>query len=152
MLVRLFSVSAIAVLVSALALSADEQEKKAEFVPKCVVAGTPVKPDKTADYKGAMVQFCCDNCKGKFTAEPAKYQVAANLQLAGTGQFKQVKCPLSGQPSKADRTVDVTGVKVAFCCENCQAKVAEAKGDAQKELVFKNEAFDKAFELVKKDK
>lgn len=149
MTIRGCLVIAVGVLVSPLALAA-ETDKKDEFVPKCVVAETPVKPDKTAEYKGGKVQFCCDNCKGKFAADPGKYQVAANHQLAGTKQFKQVKCPLSGQPTQADKVVEVAGVKVAFCCENCQGKVAEAKGDAQKELVFKNEAFDKAFELVKR--
>jgi YHS domain-containing protein len=149
MSLRLFGMTAAAVLAAAFVVA--DEAKKDEFVAKCVVAGTAVKADKTADYKGAKVQFCCDNCKGKFAAEPAKYQVAANIQVVGTKQFKQVKCPLSGGPIKADKTVDVAGVKVAFCCENCQGKVAEAKGDAQKDLVFKDEPFKKAFELAKKE-
>jgi YHS domain-containing protein len=140
--------TAVAVLVSAFVIA--EEAKKDEFVAKCVVAGTPIKADKFAEYKGAKVNFCCDNCKGKFAAEPAKYSVAANHQLAGTKQFKQEKCPLSGGKLDPDTAIDVAGVKVAFCCENCQGKVKEAKGDAQKELVFKDEAFGKAFTLAKK--
>jgi YHS domain-containing protein len=148
MSMRVLGMAAAALLVGVMVVA--EDAKKDEFIAKCVVAGTPVKPDKTADYKGGKVQFCCDNCKGKFAADPAAYQVAANIQLAGTKQAKQTKCPLSGQKTDPEKTVEVAGVKVAFCCGNCQGKVADAKGDAQKELVFKNEAFDKAFEVSKK--
>jgi YHS domain-containing protein len=142
--------AAVAVLVGAFVVA--EEAKKDEFVAKCVVAGVAVKADKNADYKGVKVNFCCDNCKAKFAAEPAKYQVAANIQIVGTKQFKQEKCPLSGGKLNPDTAIDVAGVKVAFCCENCQGKVAAAKGDAQKELVFKDEPFTKAFVIAKKDK
>jgi YHS domain-containing protein len=148
MSVRVFGVSAVALLVGALVVA--EEAKKEEFSVKCLVAGTAAKQDKTADYKGAKVYFCCDNCKGKFTADAKKFAIPANAQLASTKQAKQVKCPLSGQPIDAEKTVEVSGVKVAFCCENCQGKVADAKGDAQKELVFADAAFDKAFEVPKK--
>lgn len=147
---RVMSLAMAAMLVGAFVV-AEEAKKDAAPALKCVVAGTPAKADKTADYKGGKVQFCCDNCKAKFAADSAKYAVAANFQLAQTKQAKQVKCPLSGAPCKPDKTVEVDGVKVAFCCENCQGKVAGEKDAAkQKEMLFKNEAFDKAFEVAKK--
>jgi hypothetical protein len=30
-----------------------------------------------------------------------------------------LKCPISGKPADATKTVDFNGGKVAFCCENC---------------------------------
>ena len=149
MFVRALSLLAVTGLLGVFAFAAEKEEaKKPEL--KCVVAGTPAKADKTADYKGGKVQFCCDNCKAKFAAEPAKFAVAANHQLFQTGQFTQAKCPLSGGPLNAEKTVDVGGVKVTFCCENCQGKVDGEKDAAkQKELVFSDAAFTKGFALKK---
>jgi YHS domain-containing protein len=148
MSIRVLTLSLAALMVGALAIA---QEVKKEFAVKCLVAGKPdAKEDKNAEYKGAKVYFCCDNCKGKFNEDKAKFAVPANIQLVTTKQFKQTKCPLSGAKLDETKTVEVAGVKVAFCCEKCQGKVAEAKDDAQKELVFKDAAFDKAFEIAKK--
>ncbi|MBI1346170.1 hypothetical protein GC163_07755 [bacterium] len=138
-----------ALLVTTFAIAAEAEK----FTAKCVVAGKPdAKPDKFAEYKGGKVYFCCDNCKGKFAEGPEKFAIPANMQLVTTKQFTQVKCPLSGGKIDPTKTVEVAGVKVAFCCENCQGKVAEAGDDEKKELVFKDAAFDKGFELAKKDK
>jgi YHS domain-containing protein len=148
MMVRALALSAVAMLAGAFAMAA-EVGKAPEL--KCPVAGTPIKADKNADYKGGKVNFCCDNCKAKFAADPAKYSVAANLQLIQSGQAKQEKCPLSGGPLDATKTVEVAGTKVTFCCEKCQGKVAGEKDAAkQKELVFSDTAFDKAFKVTKK--
>lgn len=138
-----------ALLVTTLALAAEAEK----FSAKCVVAGKPdAKEDKFAEYKGGKVYFCCDNCKGKFAEGPEKFAIPANLQLVSTKQFTQTKCPLSGGKLDDSKTVEVAGVKVAFCCEKCQGKVAAASDDEKKELVFKNAAFDKAFEMAKKSK
>ncbi len=149
MMFRVLCLSAAALMVGVFAVA--EEAKKAPEL-KCVVAGTPAKADKTAEYKGGKVNFCCDNCKAKFAADPKPYAVAANFQLAQTEQVKQEKCPLSGGPIKADKVVEISGVKVAFCCENCQGKVAAEKdATKQKELVFSDAAFEKgAFKTVKK--
>uniref|UniRef100_A0A7C2JWE7 YHS domain-containing protein n=1 Tax=Schlesneria paludicola TaxID=360056 RepID=A0A7C2JWE7_9PLAN len=147
MFTRVLSLSVAALMVTAFVVAAEAEK----FSAKCLVAGKPdAKEDKNAEYKGAKVFFCCDNCKAKFTGEPAKFAVAANHQLVVTKQFKQTKCPISGAKINPDESTEVAGVKVSFCCENCKGKVASAKGDEQKELVFKDAAFDKAFEIVKK--
>jgi hypothetical protein len=31
----------------------------------CPFSGGEIKADKTVEFKGAKVAFCCDNCKGK---------------------------------------------------------------------------------------
>ncbi len=145
---RLLSLCAAAVLVSSFVVAAEAEK----FSAKCLVAGKPdAKEDKFAEYKGAKVYFCCDNCKAKFTGDPAKFEVAANHQLVTTKQFHQTKCPLSGGKLDASKTVEVGGVKVAFCCEKCQGKVAGSSEAEQKELVFGKAGFEKAFELAKKE-
>lgn len=148
MMFRMLCLSAAALMVGAYAVA--EDAKKAPEL-KCVVAGTPAKMDKSAEYKGGKVYFCCDECKGKFTADPKKYAVAANLQLAQSGQAVEEKCPLSGAKLNPEKTVEIAGVKVAFCCEKCQGKVAaETDAAKQKELVFSDTAFDKAYKVTKK--
>jgi len=137
-----------AVLAVGLAAFAAEEKAK-EFKATCPVSGTAAKQDKTAAYKDGKVYFCCENCPKAFAKDTAKYATKANQQLVATGQATQGKCPLSGGPLNAEKTVDVGGVKVTFCCEKCQGKVAEAKGDAQAELVFSDTAFAKAYEVKK---
>ena len=136
--------------VFAIGLMAFAADEKKEFKATCPVSGKAALEDKTADYKGGKVYFCCGDCPTEFAKNTAKYATKANLQLAATGQAKEVKCPLSGQKLNPDTTVDVSGVKVTFCCNKCQAKVSEAKGDAQVDLVFAETPFDKAFEVKKK--
>ena len=115
---------------------------------KCPVSGKAVKEDKTVDYKGGKVYFCCENCPKAFDA--AKHGVKANHQLVATGQFTQKACPLSGQKVNAEKTAKVGGVEVAFCCEKCQGAVNKAEDDKQTELVFADKAFEKGFEKKKK--
>ncbi len=111
---------------------------------KCLVAGSKAaSADNASEYKGGKVYFCCGNCKKAFDGDNKKFAVKANHQLVATGQAKQTKCPLSGGPCKEDKVVEVNGAKVYFCCDNCKGKVAEAKGDAQAELVFSDAAFEK---------
>src|SRR5438876_208848 len=40
---------------------------------KCPIAGKDVNKEKTSDYEGQTIGFCCGNCKEKFDKDPAKY-------------------------------------------------------------------------------
>jgi YHS domain-containing protein len=121
--------------VSAFTLSLRAADEPGKDV-KCPVSGKAVKADKTVDFNGGKVYFCCENCPKAFQADTAKYAAKANHQLVQTGQLKQVACPLTGKPTKDEQTVEIDGVKVAFCCGNCKGKVAKASGDEQLNLVF----------------
>ncbi len=117
---------------------------------KCVLKPKgAAKATSSTEYKGHKVYFCCDNCKGKFTADSKKYAASANAQLAATKQAKQVNCPLLGKPVKDGISVQVAGVKVGLCCPGCEKKVNGKEGVEQIELVFNDKAFEKGFELVK---
>lgn len=123
-----------------------------EFKATCPVSGQPVDETKFVEYKDAKVYFCCGNCPGAFKKDTAKFAAKANHQLVGTKQFAQKACPLSGGKLNADKTVEIGDVKVGFCCENCQGKVAAAKEPEQLELVFADKPFEKGFELKKEEK
>lgn len=145
---RLLGLAVLAAFVAGLAVNAADEKK---FSAKCVVAGKPdAKEDKNTAYKGGKVYFCCDNCKAKFEKDPAAYAVKANAQLVTTGQFKQVKCPLTGKDVAEGKTLEVSGVKVGFCCDGCKGKVDKAEGDEKANLVFSDDAFKKGFEIATK--
>lgn len=118
-------------------LGADEKK----FDAKCPVSGAPAKEASAVDYKGAKVYFCCNNCPKAFAANTEKFAAKANCQLLQTSQGLQVSCPLSGKPVNAEKSVDVAGVKVAFCCDGCKGKTE--KSDDAVALVFAD--FDKGF-------
>lgn len=146
------SISKLSIVCSVLAIGLvayAAEEKAKEFKETCPVSGAPAKQDKTAEYKGAKVYFCCENCPKAFAKDTAKFAVKANKQLVSTGQAVQVKCPLSGGKLNPDASVEVGGTKVTFCCNNCKGKVSEATGDAQAELVFSDAAFAKGYEVKK---
>ncbi len=146
---RLFGLAVLAAFAAGFAVKAADEAKK--FSAKCVVAGKPdAKEDKFAEYKGGKVYFCCDNCKAKFEKDSKPFAVKANAQLVSTGQAKQVKCPISGQPVDEAQNSTVAGSKVGFCCGNCKGKVDKATGDDQLALVFSDDAFKKGFEVPKK--
>ena len=63
----------------------------------CPVSGKAATKDHAAKYKEGQVYFCCDNCPKAFEANTKKYATKANVQLVSTGQYKQTKCPLSGE-------------------------------------------------------
>ena len=115
---------------------------------KCPLSGKAVDSEQTADFNGGTVSFCCGKCKAAFAKNSEPFAAKANLQLAQSGQLKQVACPLKGKPCAADKTVDVDGVTVAFCCGGCLAKAKKASGDELITLLFKDTT--KGFESVKK--
>jgi YHS domain-containing protein len=103
---------------------------------KCPVSGKNCNPEKHADFAGGKVYFCCGNCQAAFGKDSAKFSAKAHHQLVSTVQMKQKACPLSGGPVKAGTEVDIDGVEVGFCCNNCKGKVEGASGDEKITMVF----------------
>ena len=147
---RLFAALGVVALLVATVMAEDKKEVKLEGI-KCPLSGKAAT-ENSVDYKGGKVYFCCENCPKAFSKDPAKFAAKANAQLVATGQAKQAKCPLSGGKLNPDTAITVAGSKVCFCCEMCQGKVKEAKGDEQINLVFSDAAFEKAGFKVEKKK
>lgn len=111
---------------------------------KCfLMPAKDVKEDKNVDYKEGKVYFCCPGCVKKFTENKDKFEGKANHQLVATKQYKQEVCPMSGGKLNEETAIEIGGVKVAFCCNNCKGKAEKAKGDEQIDLVFGKDAFEK---------
>ena len=114
--------------------------------PMCPVSGHACSPDATAEFEGGKVCFCCEKCVKAFAADSSKFAAKARQQLVATGQMIQKGCPLSGGPVKAGTEIEVGGMPVGFCCNNCKGKVEKAAGDEQVNLVFGS---GKGFALAK---
>ncbi len=127
------------------AFAAKSDEVNLEGVKCMMMPGKDVAAKFSVEYGGGKVYFCCNGCKGKFGKDPEQYVAKANHQLVATGQVKQVACPFSGQEVDEDQVSEVAGIKVKLCCGNCKAKVDQAEGDQQLELVFGKTAFEKGF-------
>lgn len=130
--------------VAVFAIAADDAK-----APKlnCPVSGKPADKANAVAYKGGEVYFCCQNCPKAFSADPTKFAVKANHQLAASGQAKQVACPFTGGKLNPEKKADVAGVSVNFCCGNCEAKAKAAKEDELLAKAFSDAAFDKAFKV-----
>lgn len=74
---------------------------------KCPLSGRAIDDSKVSTVK---VEFCCNNCKGKFEKSPGKF-------MAKAAKGEEGKCIFSGEEAEAK-----SEVKVAFCCGNCQGK------------------------------
>jgi len=110
---------------------------------KCPVSGKPADPANSVEFDGGKVAFCCQNCPKAFEKDTAKFAAKSHHQMVASGQFKQAACPFSGKDVVAGTEVEVDGVKVGFCCNNCKGKVEKA--DDKVALVFKdlNKGFKK---------
>lgn len=111
------------------------------------------KAEKSVDYKGGKVFFCCDNCPKGFAKKiDAKDKLTAakgNAQLVATGQAKQAKCVFTGGPLKTK--VTVAGATIQFCCNNCKGKAEKLKGDDQLVALIGDAAYKKGgFKVAKK--
>ncbi len=125
----------------------DDSEDK--FTAKCPVSGEAATKEQFTAYKEKQVYFCCDKCKAAFEAEPAKFEVKANHQLAQTKQFVQKKCPMTGGPIDKEQSARVSNVMVRFCCEKCKGSVQSATADEKMEMIFAEKPFKKAYVAAK---
>ncbi len=83
------------------------EEKSKAVNDKCPFTGKAVNPDATMDVK---VEFCCNNCKGKFDKDPAKY-------LDKVAKGEEGKCIMNGKDATKSSTLTV-----GFCCNDCKGK------------------------------
>ena len=82
-----------------------EEVKQVSFNKKCPVSGKDVDPTKLF-----TINFCCDNCLGSFTKDPAKH-------IAKVKGPDNKKCPISNKDIDATKSF-----VIGFCCGNCQGE------------------------------
>jgi YHS domain-containing protein len=128
---------------------------------KCPLTGKDIDGSKTSTYKTQLIAFCCDNCKGKFDAEPAKFigKVAEFKEPAEKKEVKKdakkafnAKCPRNDLAVDPAITLEHKGVLIAFCSEDCKtAFPADPEKYINRYPEFKA-AYDKAVQEAAKPK
>ncbi len=76
---------------------------------KCPIKGKAVDGSKVVSFS---VEFCCNNCKGKFDKNPKAY-------LGKVAQAKDGQCPMSGKKAAGKTST----IEIAVCCNSCKGKV-----------------------------
>lgn len=149
---RLVTAACLAALAAAAfsaSFAAEDAEEKLPEGCACPVSGAPAKIENAVAHLGKQVYFCCENCPTAYKKDREKFAAKATHQLLQTAQIAQVACPFSGGKLNPETAIEVMGVSVAFCCENCQAKaVAAVEKDEAVALIFAK--LDKGFTLQNK--
>lgn len=84
----------------------------------CAIDDQPIDKSVFIEQGGKKIYFCCNKCKAKYEADPAKYQ--AQLEASYT---YQTHCPVKGgEIDPAVSTELPTGQRVFFCCKVCEGK------------------------------
>lgn len=84
---------------------AERQERERPANTTCLVSGEKPSAEHFVDVDGLRVQFCCEKCKAKYTADPAAYAPkVAELRAQREKERSQPKGePTPQEPAKADK-------------------------------------------------
>jgi YHS domain-containing protein len=129
---RFASVAAVALTLSALAVSAaDKPADTTKPAPSpqhqtvCPVMGGKIDSTEYTDIQGQRVYHCCGGCQKKLVASPEKYFKKAAAQGVIFENI-QKRCPVNGQVLSAkDISTDYEGRRIYFSDKDCPAKFAQ---------------------------
>ena len=134
--------------------SGQQIQQESKFEPnltgiKCVVSGKAASEDNWCKFKKGKIFFDCNESRRKFINEKASFIIKANHQLAVTGQYVQVKCPIKTIVIDAEKQhkQSVAGIEILFCCDRCQKQLVE-KANVQEQIrfIFDNRKFNAIFQ------
>src|SRR5262249_2009775 len=93
----------------------------------CPVSAKPVDPGQTVTYEGALVAFCCKDCKASFQKDPKPYLVRLALPAKAATSSASTKpintqCQVSGKEIDPAKPAVFEGKVIAFCCDDCKGQ------------------------------
>jgi YHS domain-containing protein len=91
----------------------------------CPIKGTPVNASSPSSvYMGKTIAFCCNNCKGMFDANPAKFANAIAADMKAADAKKSDKPDAKSAAAKATGPCDCKKIVKGFYCEMCKRELA----------------------------
>ena len=112
-------------------MSLVESEKTVAKDPVCGMSVHPATAKYRLEQDGQTYFFCCDGCRTKFAADPARYIVAGPAPHAHHGHggaasgavaVKDPVCGMSVDPVTAKHKADHAGATYSFCSGGCREK------------------------------
>ena len=106
-----------------------KQQAKHYPLTTCLISGKPVKEHGepvNLVVNNRLVQLCCDGCKDKFKADPAKFLAKLDEAVIEKQdkEYALKKCPISGEKLGDNAKNIVVGNRlVKLCCAGCEKKV-----------------------------
>lgn len=134
---------------------------------KCLIDGAQsVSMQHAASYRGSTIYFASSKSlnffkasvstqisSNRFLSSPhqaerqARLLARANHQLVLLGQWKQVRCPVTGKAVDPEFSSLIAGVEIQFADANALLTVNQLPClAAQGEMIFRDKFFDQAFE------
>ena len=90
---------------------------KPSLDPVCGMTVDPARTAHHAEHDGMTYHFCCNGCRTKFAADPARYLVPAAPATA-----KDPVCGMMVDPAKTPHHAEHDGTAYHFCSAGCRTK------------------------------
>ncbi len=102
-------------------LNKAEAAKATTLDPVCGMTVDPATSKHRFDHAGTTYYFCCDGCRTKFAADPAKY---LNKAAAAKATTLDPVCGMTVDPATSKHRFDHAGTTYHFCSAGCRTKFA----------------------------
>ncbi|MBT3377183.1 MAG: hypothetical protein HN742_36220 [Lentisphaerae bacterium] len=118
-----------------------EKAGRPKFQTHCPVTDGRARRDCFADKDGLRVFLCSPACSEEFAKDPAKY--IGKLKEQGVTVAKvQTACPVTDKPINKETYMDLAGLRIYLCSEDCAAKLKKSPGKYVKKQMMEGVAFD----------
>ncbi len=105
--------------------------------PVCGMQVDPATAKHRAEHAGQTFFFCCDGCRTKFLADPARYLPGVSADAATTDPV----CGMQVDPATAKHRAEHAGQTFFFCSAGCRTKfLADPQRYLHPEPVLKADA------------
>ena len=83
--------------------------------PVCGMAVDPAKAKHKAEHAGATYYFCCNGCREKFVADPARFLAPKSQSVPPSADVRDPVCGMKVDPATAKHKAEHAGAKHYFC-------------------------------------
>ena len=90
--------------------------------PVCGMAVDPATAKHTAEHAGTTFYFCCNGCREKFVADPARYVAPKSQSAPSSVEVRDPVCGMKVDPATAKHTAEHASQMHYFCSGGCREK------------------------------
>ena len=90
--------------------------------PVCGMAVDPATAKHTAEHAGTTYYFCCNGCREKFVADPARFLAPKAKSARPSADVRDPVCGMEVDPATAKHRAEHAGATYYFCSDGCRKK------------------------------